>query len=269
MCYKKTSTILAWFAISRGCYSRSSVLATSSGKSLAAFASARIDYKLRRKPHTQAVTNTFFRNLSTSSKDDGAFNMAAKKVLVPIADGSEEIETTCIQDTLVRFGAKVTVASVKPGKELVCTMSRGIKFIADCTIDDVATEEFDLIVLPGGMPGAEHLRDCATLIQMLQKQKANGKWYAAICASPAVALQSNGLIDDDMIVTGYPAPAFQEKLSKYLTTNDDDTVVVSKNLITSKGPSTAILFGLQLGEALYGKDKRDEIASQMLVSNLI
>jgi 4-methyl-5(b-hydroxyethyl)-thiazole monophosphate biosynthesis len=190
--------------------------------------------------------------------------MTAKKVLVPIADGSEEIETTCIQDTLARFGVKVTIASVKPNKELVCTMSRGIKILADVSIEDVVDNEYDMIVLPGGMPGAEHLRDSATLTALLQKQKAAGKWYGAICASPAVALQSNGLLDDDAVATCYPAPVFRDKFAKHLGSSDD-AVVVSKNLVTSKGPATAILFGLQLGELLYGKEKRDKIASEMLV----
>ena len=77
----------------------------------------------------------------------------SKRVLVPIGDGSEEIETTCITDTLTRFGADVTIASVMPG-ELICKMSRGIKVVADKSIEDAAKEEWDCVALPGGMPGA-------------------------------------------------------------------------------------------------------------------
>lgn len=73
-----------------------------------------------------------------------------KRVLVPIADDSEEIETTCITDTLVRFGAEVVVASVKPDGELKCKMSRGINILADTTIDEACKQEWDLIALPGG-----------------------------------------------------------------------------------------------------------------------
>lgn len=76
----------------------------------------------------------------------------SKKVLVPIAEDSEEIETTAITDTLTRFGADVTIASVMPG-ELVCKMSRGIKVMADVSIEDAAKDEWDMIALPGGMPG--------------------------------------------------------------------------------------------------------------------
>ena len=99
----------------------------------------------------------------------------SKRVLVPIGDGSEEIETTCITDTLTRFGAEVTIASVMPGEDLTCKMSRGIKVthvaenewlqmffeltlklfqvVADLPIVEAANEEWDLVALPGGMPG--------------------------------------------------------------------------------------------------------------------
>ena len=90
-----------------------------------------------------------YRNFHRTSMSLGM----SKRVLVPIADGSEEIETTCITDTLTRFGADVTTASVMPGGELLCKMSRGIKIMADMTIEEAAKEEFDLIVCPGGMPG--------------------------------------------------------------------------------------------------------------------
>ena len=69
-----------------------------------------------------------------------------KRVLVPIADDSEEIETTCITDTLVRFGAEVVVASVKPGGDLVCKMSRGVKMVADIRIDEAVGQSWDLVV---------------------------------------------------------------------------------------------------------------------------
>ena len=105
-----------------------------------------------------------------------------RQVLVPIADGSEEIETTCITDTLTRFGAQVTVASVMKDR-LVCKMSRGIKIEADCSLEDcTGDKKWDLVVLPGGMPGAEHLRDSTTLMSILKKQKSEGRLFGAVCA---------------------------------------------------------------------------------------
>lgn len=193
---------------------------------------------------------------STSSTGLGM----SKTVLVPIADGSEEIETTCITDTLTRFGAAVTTASVMPGG-LTCTMSRGVKMVADCSIDEAVRKEWDLVVLPGGMPGAEHLRDSAPLVELLKRQKGAGRQYGAICAAPAVALASNGLLVEGGAATCYPAPPFREKLAKV----SEEPVVVTDNQTTSQGPGTALLFALQLGENLFGKEKRDEIAKQMLV----
>eukprot|EP00584_Thalassiosira_punctigera_P008404 CAMPEP_0172530522 /NCGR_PEP_ID=MMETSP1067-20121228/4235_1 /TAXON_ID=265564 ORGANISM="Thalassiosira punctigera, Strain Tpunct2005C2" /NCGR_SAMPLE_ID=MMETSP1067 /ASSEMBLY_ACC=CAM_ASM_000444 /LENGTH=187 /DNA_ID=CAMNT_0013314747 /DNA_START=252 /DNA_END=815 /DNA_ORIENTATION=+ len=182
----------------------------------------------------------------------------AKRVLVPIADDSEEIETTCITDTLVRFGAEVVVASVKPDGELVCKMSRGVKMIADIPIDDATGQEWDLVALPGGMPGAEYLRDSAPLISILEKQKASGKMYAAVCASPAVVLAAKGLVGEG--ATCYPAPGLLEKMSSPV----DDDVVVQGNVVTSKGPGTALKFAIALGEQLYGAEKAKAIADEML-----
>lgn len=205
----------------------------------------------------------------------------AKQVLVPIADGSEEIETACITDTLTRFGAVVTVASVKTTtgsndnddpNVLICTMSRGLRIVADCTIAEAAakgSDYWDLVALPGGMPGATHLRDSPALIEILQRQKKCGEPYAAICAAPAVVLAApeHRLLDagSGTVVTCYPAPAFRDAL-RMVGTVSEEAVEVSGTLTTSQGPATALAFALQLGENLYGKEKRDQIAKEMLMT---
>jgi 4-methyl-5(b-hydroxyethyl)-thiazole monophosphate biosynthesis len=140
-------------------------------------------------------------------------------------------------------------------------MSRGIKVQADCLIDECAGKEWDCVALPGGMPGAEHLRDSKVLMDIVKQQKDANKLYGAICAAPAVALAAHGLIDGP--ATCYPAPAFRSALK---TAVDDEDVVVTGNLVTSQGPGTALLFALQLGQELYGKEARDKIAKQLLVS---
>ena len=118
-------------------------------------------------------------------------DLPKRKVLVPIADGTEEIEAVCIIDVLRRAGADVTVASVG---NLQITASRGVKLVADCKIADCRDDEFDLIALPGGIPGAEHLRDSQPLVQLLRRHQAGGGWYGAICAAPAVVLSHHGLL---------------------------------------------------------------------------
>ena len=110
--------------------------------------------------------------------------------------------------------------------------------------------------------GATHLRDSEALTSILEKQKKEGKAYAAICAAPAVVLASQGLIEEG--ATCYPAPQFREKL----TNPKDDEVVVTGKLTTSKGPGTALKFALELGEQLFGKEARDKIQSEMLVQSL-
>lgn len=180
----------------------------------------------------------------------------SKKVLVPIADGTEEIEAVCIIDTLRRAEANVTVASV--GKQTV-TASRGVKIQADALIADCTGIIYDLIALPGGMPGAEHLRDCAPLINMLREQKKQGRFYAAVCASPAVVFAHHHLIDDKS-ATCYPS--MQEKLPYPVA---DRTVVIDGNCITSQGPATALPFAVKLVEVLYGQQKAADVAAAMLL----
>lgn len=181
-----------------------------------------------------------------------------KKVLVPIADGIEEIESVCIIDVLRRAGAEVTVASVD-GLEVVA--SRGVKLVADKLMGDCAAETYDLITLPGGMPGAEHLRDCQQLRDMLAEQKRQGRLYAAICASPAVVLGCHGLLDDKK-ATCHPAMADMLKCLE----SSDLRVVTDGKCITSRGPGTAIEFAIQLVEMLFDAERAKAVAGPMLVA---
>ena len=190
-----------------------------------------------RLPIPTIPSNTAIR-MSTAATTD-----TKKRVLVPIAEDSEEIETSSITDVLTRFGSSVIVASVMP--DLVCKMSRGLKICADVTIEEASKEEWDLIVLPGGMPGANYLRDSDFLVEMLKKQQKENKLYGAICAAPAVVLQTHGLLAGPG-ATCYPAPPFRSTMAD----PSEDKVVVQGNVITSQGPGTSLLFALSLGEQL-------------------
>ena len=185
------------------------------------------------------------------------------RALVPIADGTEEIEAVTIIDTLVRGGVEVTVTSVtEDATRLEITASRGVKLVGDCHITAVGDSSvFDVIAVPGGMPGATNLRDSSELTQMLRAQNEQKKMVAAICAAPAVVLKHHGILEEGMPATCYPAPAFTDALGSVLK---EDGVVVSGNIVTSRGPGTALAFSLKLIELLISKEKADEIANQML-----
>jgi len=181
-----------------------------------------------------------------------------KRVLVPIANGSEDIESVCIIDTLRRANADVVVASVEPTKQVVC--ARKTKIEADTLIGDVKDQDFDLIALPGGMPGAEHLRDCSVLIQMLKKQSEQKKLFAAVCAAPAVVFETHGLLKGHQ---GTAHPGHSQKLADQAMV--EERVVVSKNCITSRGPGTSLEFSLKLVELLYNREEAEKIQKAMLV----
>ena len=180
-----------------------------------------------------------------------------KKVLVPIADGTEEIEAVCIIDVLRRAGAAVSVASTG---ELQVTASRGVRLVADKLIGDCTDETYDLVVLPGGMPGAAHLRDSKELVSILTEQRNQGRLYGAICAAPAVVLQHHGLLGQRQ-ATCHPG------FVSYLENMDsvESRVVVDGNCVTSRGPGTALEFALKLVELLYSKEKAREVADPMVV----
>lgn len=188
------------------------------------------------------------------------FLTTIKRVLVPVASGCEEIETVTIIDTLVRSGAEVTVASVS-SNILSITCSRGVKIVADKLIEECMDENYDLIACPGGMPGANILKDSSVLHEMLLRQNSSGKFIAAICASPAILLSTHGILNLKR-ATCYPSSKFKAMIPLYV----DEPVVIDGNIITSQGPGTSLLFSLTLVEILYGKKLAKKLATEMLSS---
>ncbi|MDH5710175.1 MAG: DJ-1/PfpI family protein [Gammaproteobacteria bacterium] len=174
--------------------------------------------------------------------------------LVPLAQGCEELEAITITDLLVRAGIEVTTAGLD---NQPVTASRGTRIIPDTNIDTVKNNLFDLVVLPGGLPGANHLRDDPRIQAILKHHAASNKWLAAICAAPR-ALAAAGLLDNKK-VTCYPG-----SLSDYPELNIQTTAIeIDGNIITSRGPGTAMDFALTLIEQLKGKEKRAEIEHQL------
>jgi 4-methyl-5(b-hydroxyethyl)-thiazole monophosphate biosynthesis len=179
------------------------------------------------------------------------------RVLVPLAPGCEELEAVTIIDLLRRAGVEVISAGLNDG---LVRCSRGTVLMPDTTLDDVLDQSFDMIVLPGGLPGADHLNDDPRIQRLLRDMAEQGRFTAAICAAPKV-LASAGLLDGRE-ATAYPgvlAAAEQPSIQVL-----DRPVVRDGQIITSRGPGTAMDFALELIEALEGRAKREEVEQALV-----
>ena len=186
------------------------------------------------------------------------------KVLFVCSKGTESAEFTCPYDILKRAQAELTIVKVKEDDkdtEKFFVTAQGLKVLADHFIEEVKDNTYDMIVCPGGLPNAQILGKNKTLIEMLKKQKSAGRWYCAICASPFEVFESNGLLEGEK-GTGYPGYGKFKDESKI-----NEKVVVSNKCITSRGPGTAFLFGYALAEALFGKDKKEQLQSEMVFTS--
>ena len=178
-------------------------------------------------------------------------------VYVFLADGFEEIEALTPVDLLRRAGVEVSTVSIYPGRKNV-TGARGIEVVSDTTIDSVS-DNADIIVLPGGMPGTVNLLECADLMAIVDRQNEKGGRIAAICAAPARILGSRGLLKGKN-ATCYPG---LEELMQGATPVIK-TVVTDGNITTSRGLGTAVDFACELISILCGKEKSDEIRASVV-----
>ncbi len=174
------------------------------------------------------------------------------KVLVPLAQGCEELEAVTVVDLLRRAGIEVVTAGLD--EQPVCA-SRGMVLVPDMTLDSALLQEYDMIVLPGGLPGADNLRDDDRIIARLQSMSAAGQYTAAICAAPKVLAQA-GLLQGKR-ATSFPGALETDSITglEY----QESPVVMDGKVITSRGPGTAMDFALTLIEQLVGKQRRDEV----------
>lgn len=173
-----------------------------------------------------------------------------KNVLVLFADGSEELEAITVVNILRRAGVSVTLAGLDAG---ALRGSRGVMLMPDSTLDAVLHEDFDMIVLPGGQPGTNHLKADARVLKLAQRMTQQDKYVAAICAAPSV-LAAAGLLD------GKQATSFPGALTAFPKVKQQHAAIVEDGkIITSRGPGTAMDFALTLVERLAGPAKRQEV----------
>lgn len=187
----------------------------------------------------------------------------ASRVLVPVADGSEDLEVVAVVDILRRGGVTVDVASVELGRRGV-VLARGCKLEADAEMQECKARAYDMICIPGGMPGAQRISDSPEFAQLLvAHHKAHG-WIAAICAAPAVVLVPHGIIGVGLAATCHSN--FAERLPVgVLEAGGGARVVVdaSGRIVTSLGPGSAVEWALQCVACLRGSDAALSVAKPM------
>ncbi|KAL4276020.1 hypothetical protein HN51_058948 [Arachis hypogaea] len=203
-------------------------------------------------PPTPSPSTTFTTEGSNSS------SVPLKKVLVPIGYGTEEMEAVILIHVLRQAGADVTVASVEP--QLQVEAAKGTKLVADTSIEACSDQIFDLVVLPGGMPGSVRLRDCEVLQKITCKQAEENRLYGAICAAPAITLLPWGLLRRKKTTCH---PAFFDKLPTFWAVKSN--LQVSGGLTTSRGPGTTYEFALSLAEQLFGESVAKNIAGLLFM----
>lgn len=180
-----------------------------------------------------------------------------KKVLVPLAEGFEEIEAITIIDLLRRADVDVVTASLNG---VNVKAAHGITVQADKTLDDALNDDYDMVVLPGGMPGSENLDRDKRVHAILHKMVDSGKYAGAICAAPKV-LANAGILKGKK-ATSYPG--FVDKMGLPDVTYTGAPVQCDGKIITGRGPGTALDFALTLVEALEGKEKRQSVEKALV-----
>ena len=176
------------------------------------------------------------------------------KVAVFIADGSEEVEAITPVDLLRRAKVDVDVVSIMPDFEIEA--SRNVKITADKLIGEISFDDYDLLVLPGGVRGTNNLNACEELKKQIRRFNDQGKGIAAICAAPTV-FAGMGLLKGKKSTCN---PGFWDELrSNGADLIEDSKVVICGNIITSQAMGTSVDFGLALVGYLCGDEAKEEL----------
>lgn len=183
------------------------------------------------------------------------------RVLLPLAAGFEEVEAVSLIDVLRRGGVEVIVAHLDGEEDTDHVLgANGITVVADTSIANVAAEDFDMILLPGGWGGTYNLADNATVQSLLQTFKFQDKVVGAMCAAPYALKQADVLGND---YTCYPGAKEEIDHPGY---REDAMVVTDGNIMTSQGPGTALCFGLAIVKRLVGDETYQAVKAGMLLT---
>lgn len=182
-------------------------------------------------------------------------------ILLPLAQGFEEVEAVSLIDVLRRGGVEVRVAHMDGETDTDMVLgANGITIQADTSITNVKSEDFDMILLPGGWDGTYTLADNETVQKLLKEFKEKEKLIGAICAAP-YALKQAGVLGNDY--TCYPSVENEIKQEGY---RDDEMVITDGNIMTSRGPGTALCFGLEIVKRLVGTETYRAVKEGMLLN---
>ncbi|MCS7080815.1 MAG: DJ-1/PfpI family protein [Chloracidobacterium sp.] len=182
------------------------------------------------------------------------------KVLVPLAEGFEEMEAVIVVDVLRRADIAVVTAALTDNRTV--TGSHGIPVVADTTLAAVMEDHFDAVVLPGGLPGATNLRDDPRIAEIVRRTVEQDGWAAAICAAP-LALAAFGVLRGKAFTSH---PSVRDRLADAGGEYDERRVAVDGRIVTSRSPGTAFEFALALVARLADEATARRLAEAMLVA---
>lgn len=180
------------------------------------------------------------------------------KIIIPISNGFEEIETISIIDVCRRANIEVTIAAVE---NLQTIGAHNVKIEAACKIEDINSDDFDMIVLPGGLPNAFTLAENEKVQSLLKEFKNKNKKIGAICAAP-YALHKAEVLNENY--TCYPS--FEKKI-KEDGYHANDAIVIDTNVITSQGPATAMIFALEIVNMFCSEEIYTDVKNGLLVKD--